>query len=85
MKRIIVIALTVIMTSCAQEITIEQGPKSVQPEVITTIVAFDGNGSKKICLYVIDSCEYIGFINAHNTDVLTHKGNCRFCKQRNTK
>ena len=34
---------------------------------------------------VIDSCEYIGYINAVPHDILTHKGNCRFCKQRNTK
>ena len=55
MKRIILIAITVIMASCGQTITVEQGPKIVQPEVITTIPAFDGNGSKRICVYVIVS------------------------------
>ncbi len=37
---------------------------------------------------VIDSCEYIecddGF-GDYRTYSLTHKGNCRFCKERNTK
>ncbi len=37
--------------------------------------------------YVIDSCEYIGNIvnGAHNQDWMTHKGNCIFCKSRNSK
>lgn len=34
-------------------------------------------------LYVIDSCEYIGLIYMGPSDKLTHKGNCRFCKERN--
>ncbi|MDA3856430.1 MAG: hypothetical protein PF569_09295 [Candidatus Woesearchaeota archaeon] len=34
-----------------------------------------------IYLYVIDSCEYIGFINAYRSDFITHKGNCKFCKR----
>lgn len=33
---------------------------------------------------VIDSCEYIGFNFLHNNSLLTHKGNCKYCKQRNT-
>jgi hypothetical protein len=37
--------------------------------------------------YIFDSCEYVGSIieNAHNQDWMTHKGNCRFCKYRNSK
>lgn len=31
----------------------------------------------------IDSCEYIGHLSAYNSDVLTHKGNCKYCIQRN--
>ena len=33
--------------------------------------------------YTIDSCEYIGSIHGSNGDVLTHKGNCKFCIKRN--
>ena len=36
----------------------------------------------EIYLIVIDSCEYIGVINGRRSDILTHKGNCRFCEQR---
>lgn len=33
-------------------------------------------------IYIIDSCEYIGYLGFGNCDVLAHKGNCRFCKER---
>jgi len=33
-------------------------------------------------IYTVDSCEYIGKVVGHNDDVLTHKGNCKFCLQR---
>lgn len=55
--------------------------------IIDKIEGVDGNGIneegiRNIRLYVIDSCEYIGHINAFNSDILTHKGNCRFCAER---
>jgi len=37
-----------------------------------------------IKIYIIDSCEYIGKLRGYKTDVLTHKGNCKFCVERNT-
>lgn len=33
--------------------------------------------------YVLDGCEYIGRLDYWRTDVLTHKGNCKYCEQRN--
>ena len=30
--------------------------------------------------FIVDSCEYISFCNS-----FTHKGNCRFCKERRQK
>jgi len=33
-------------------------------------------------IYVIDSCEYIGLVRFRGSDVLTHKGNCKFCYTR---
>jgi hypothetical protein len=35
--------------------------------------------------YIIDSCEYIGYLGFGNGDILAHKGNCRFCKERRQK
>lgn len=37
---------------------------------------------KFVRIYIIDSCEYIGQMDYHSSDFLTHKGNCKFCKQR---
>lgn len=33
--------------------------------------------------YLINGCEYIGKLKGWDTDILTHKGNCKFCSQRN--
>ena len=32
--------------------------------------------------YIVDSCEYIGYVAGSQYDYLAHKGNCRFCKER---
>ena len=34
--------------------------------------------------YIIDSCEYLGYLGFGNCDILAHKGNCRFCKERDS-
>jgi hypothetical protein len=36
-------------------------------------------------IYVIDSCEYVGKLRGYQSDVLTHKGNCKFCAERSKK
>ena len=43
-------------------------------------IIYAKNGSYCYSFYVviIDSCEYL-----LNRDMLAHKGNCRFCKERN--
>ena len=35
--------------------------------------------------YILDSCEYIGYLGTGSGDVIAHKGNCRFCKERRQK
>lgn len=40
---------------------------------------------RDINIYVIDGCEYIGTIYGGSADVLTHKGNCKFCLNREGK
>lgn len=40
---------------------------------------------REMKIYTIDSCEYIGCIYGSSSDVLTHKGNCKFCSERNKK
>lgn len=44
---------------------------------------YETSFAKPLYLFVIDSCEYIGFLSSSSTDLLTHKGNCRFCQKRN--
>jgi hypothetical protein len=37
---------------------------------------------RTLSVYVIDECEYIGDVRAERTDIITHKGNCKFCAVR---
>jgi hypothetical protein len=34
--------------------------------------------------YIVDSCEYIGYAMGSQSDYLAHKGNCRFCEERDS-
>ena len=34
--------------------------------------------------YIVDSCEYIGYAAGSQHDYLAHKGNCRFCEERDS-
>lgn len=36
-------------------------------------------------VYIIDSCEYIGICKGAQNDFLAHKGNCKYCFERNKK
>ena len=45
------------------------------------------DGTYKPCFhrtYIIDSCEYVGFAAGSQDDFLAHKGNCQFCKERDS-
>ena len=81
-----VLLVAVIFCGCGNETTKQElTPIDKIYPIIDKIEAVDGNGIRDIRLYVIDSCEYIGYINAFNSDVLTHKGNCKFCAERSKK
>jgi hypothetical protein len=54
--------------------------KNVTVEETSTTI----NG-REMKIYIIDSCEYIGTIHGSNADVITHKGNCKFCAERSKK
>lgn len=38
---------------------------------------------RNIKTYVIDECEYVGSVVGGSRDFLAHKGNCKFCAERN--
>ena len=81
-----VLLVAVIFCGCGNE-TLKQELTPINKiyPIIDKIEAVDGNGTRNVRLYVIDNCEYIGHINAFNSDVLTHKGNCKFCAERSKK
>lgn len=67
-----VLLVAVIFCGCeSKNVTVEQ-----------TTTTINGRDMK---IYTIDSCEYIGTIYGNNADVLTHKGNCKFCAERSKK
>ena len=70
MKKIILLALTALMMVGCDE-RLQDG--TYRPH----------RGSYKV--YVIDSCEYYGILDNGNYNFLSHKGNCRFCKERRQK
>jgi hypothetical protein len=66
MKKIILLAFTALMTGCRHSQYI--------PE--TKVL------SHGFVVVEIDSCEYIGTSSSTYRDLFSHKGNCRFCKER---
>lgn len=64
MKKLLII-LSVILISCQ--------PNNNVP-VFNTYTVIRG---RELEVYVIDSCEYIGFVHGGAADILTHKGNCK--------
>jgi len=79
--------VAVIFCSCGNETTKKEltSIDKIYP-IIDKIESCDSNVIiKNVRLYAIDSCEYIGDINGFHSDVLTHKGNCKFCAERSKK
>jgi hypothetical protein len=76
----------VLFCGCADEINKEElTPIDKIYPIIDKIQSVDGKDIRSVRLYIIDSCEYIGHINAFKSDFLTHKGDCKSCAIRKTK
>lgn len=67
MRTIIITIIAVLMASCTDMST----PK---PEINKNPVNAE--------VVVIDSCEYVVWENDHFSSSICHKGNCKFCKQK---
>lgn len=83
--RFYLLLVCVIFCGCQNE-TSQEGLTPIDKiyPIVDKIQSVDGNDIREIRLYIIDSCEYIGLINVyHSSDLLTHKGNCKFCTERN--
>ncbi len=69
MRKIILLALTALMMLGCDE-KHPDGTLTLKPYYYRT--------------YIIDSCEYVGWATGSQSDFLAHKGNCRFCKERDS-
>lgn len=63
MKKLLII-LSVILISCES--------KNVTTSSTSTMIK-----GIPIYIYIIDSCEYIGYFEGSGNDFFTHKGNCK--------
>jgi hypothetical protein len=77
MKQLIIVLLTLIAMGCGESIP-------TQDELNATNMR---NSGKTVNQYYImemtyDSCEYL--VSGYgNSQMMTHKGNCKYCQQRN--
>ncbi len=55
------------------------GCETANVEITNTQYQISG---RQLNLYVIDSCEYLGRVNGGQSDIITHKGNCKYCTER---
>lgn len=79
MKKLLMVAITLLAFSSCFKISRDTDNEEniVGLKEIKTI-----DSRNNLHIYEIDSCEYIGSMAYQNT-MLTHKGNCKFCKNRN--
>ena len=91
MKVFITLILLLVLTSCLKEkdkpnwadlytnwktdSTIKQPPIEGKATHIMYGVRTGGNGLE-LQEYTIDGCQYLGRLQGHRADILTHKGNC---------
>jgi len=73
--RYLILLFAVSIFSCSQENKVYEKVESGETNFKLGIREFE--------IYIIDSCEYIGSEMYGNGALLTHKGNCKFCIQRN--
>lgn len=79
-KVLILLGIILICLSCD-----ESKYESVNGEIVVVKKqpAINELDHPKIIVY--DSCEYIMYVTAYNYRELTHKGNCKYCEERQKK
>lgn len=84
----LIIPILLLFTSCIelqQTIPPYQPAREIADNVFKVQPAY-GESLTDIYVYTIDSCEYLGNESlTFNSALLTHKGNCKYCIQRNNK
>ena len=83
-KNIVIVLFLICLVVACGESTTKDKPKKASTRIengIPNVLTPDGD----FHVYDIDSCEYITYRIGSNGGLLTHKGNCKFCKERNKK
>lgn len=83
MIRTLVLLSVVLLMGCTNESTvIKRGP--TQPQQVNDIeVRLKGHvGAYKVVEFEYEGCEYVAF-NQGSGLAVAHKGNCKYCQQRN--
>lgn len=75
MKHLFTIVLAIMVCGCIGR----NGKTEVKDNAL---MLEDMSSSYKIREFEYDGCQYISFGSGHNLAV-THKGNCKYCQQRN--
>jgi len=84
MKKLITVLSILSLIACSDTNDVKYEVKSIG-DYTTPLPAGYHNFKSSLSVIVIDSCEYIGYLQRLNHDILTHKGNCRFCEARKNK
>jgi hypothetical protein len=80
MKKLITVLSILTLIACSDNVNVTH-----QTNDIGQFTTGGSTFATTISTIIIDSCEYIGYMVGSNSDVLTHKGNCRFCEARKNK
>lgn len=72
MKRILFVLVACFMFSCETE----------NAKITSTEIKVDG---RIFTILEMDGCEYIGLSIGNQNGLLTHRGKCKFCKERQIK
>lgn len=72
MKKLILLSIAIVFANCEQKYTIQNKNQAV-------------SGNTTFQIIIIDNCEYIAYHFCQNDGLLTHKGNCTYCLNRNKK
>jgi len=76
MKKILLITSLFILVSCETKEHYESQK---------TIYTIPGSNGYDLKIYEFDSCQWVGKLAGHVSDVLTHRARCKYCEQRNKK
>ena len=79
--------LSVTIYSCGKDTCSHEKEKTLlKQEFDTEITVHPSSFEQYIRVYVVDSCEYIGFSGTYQGGTsIIHKHNCKFCIERNKK